>query len=194
MLIRKLNRKTIPLPSLTTAAREAGALEEGQSIEAVIRRVRTMEVASQTGVPPQIFQLELDRQPGESREEQRARLQRAIRENADITNESIKMNERQARIIVHLGTTKIIVPGEGEYEVTLEDTLDETTIGPSDLGDDFGRLHNEILRFSGLDYAPIPETGVQEGAGMTAFPEERLADRPESNGGTVRHDASETPG
>ncbi len=192
-IIRKLNRKTIPLPSLTKAAREAGDLTADQSIEAVIRRVRTSEVASKTGVPPQIFQLELDRQPGETEEEQRARLQRAIREDGTIANESIKMNERQARIIVHLGTTVVRVPGEGDMPVSLEDTSDESTVSPSDLGDDFNHLHNEILRFSGMDYAPLQESGVVEGAGMTAFPEERLANHPEPNGGAVRDDTSEPP-
>lgn len=191
--LKKLTRKTVPLKHLTRSALEAGAIQEGETIEAVIRRVRASDVAAQLGIPPNIYRVQLDLQKGEDPQEQKERLERAMSEDEDLLNDSLRMNDRQARLVVHVGTVHVNVPGEEPMPVAFEETNDDNVLSPSDLGDDFNTLHNEIVRFSSLPYGTLDTVPLREGEGMTSFPGERVASDPEPDGGTVRDDSSKAP-
>lgn len=194
--LRSLTRKVITLPGLTHDARQAGSIEPGDVITATIRRVRASDVAARTGIPPSIYRAQLQVSEIDDPKAREQRLTDIMAEDPTALQDSLAMNDQQARQIVHTGTVHISVPGDPDLPVTYEDGDREDAISPSELGDDFATLHDAIVRFSSLPYGTMRSTmptedetpAVQEVDGVGAFPSERLGGDIIEDGGDVQHD------
>jgi len=192
--LKALTRKTVDLPRLTQSALEASAIAPGEKITAIIRKVRANEIASKLGIPPNIYRMHLDAPDNETDVERNARIQRLMSEDGELLESSVQVNDRQSRLILHFGIVSVTVPGDEPTTVAFDPADAEGDIlAPSDLGDDFEYLHNEIIKFSSLPYAPLQTAAPAEGDGMVAFPEERVADSDIEDGREVRHDPGRTP-
>lgn len=181
-MLRKISRKQVTLPSATRALREAGELEGDAEYTVTIRKVRAGELAAVTSTPPRLFDLARERVEGESEEEFRQRVQDAMMGDPELLQASTRKSDETTRAVIALG---VVATSDGA-QVTLDGSDD--SLVPEDFGDDFAMLHDHITEFSSLPYSRLG------GAGMTAFPEERLADHPESNGREVAQDPSGTAG
>lgn len=181
-LIRRLTRKKITLPQATKQARAAGDITPEESVDVIIRKVQVGEVTGLVGTPPRLLALAADRREGESKEEQRARVTRALEDDPEIVAHTMKLQSDTTRAVVKLGVV--------DMKVVLEaDPADPDALTPEDFGDDMAYLHDQIVAFSSLPYSDLMKGDSDEAA---TFPAGELADSPEPDGEALR-DTPERP-
>ena len=174
-VLRKQARRTVVLPAATAAARADGDLNADQEVTITIRKVRNADVMAITGQPQRLFALARDRHEGETKEQQRERLQQALTDDADILLESLQQQAKTQEAIVLLGVV--------EPELTRDGA--GNTLTPNDLGADFELVYDTIVEFAGLPYGRLGGA-----ANPDAFLADGVARNPEPDGEGVQHDAS----
>jgi hypothetical protein len=164
--LKKLTRKVVPLSVIDD--------ETGEPLTVVIRKVGAGEVTARTGKPLSLLMALRAGDPDETPEQRQQRLIEEMQHNPELKQDSIRYGEQVQRTVVCLGVVSEKIVDKPFVE------LAEDEIRPEDLADDFPRVYNAILSFSGLPYQSM------EVADMTRFPAEPVAEHVLEDGeGTV---------